>query len=138
MMQKLYLHVFCKVAEMYWLGNCQNIPLLSMCRSSRPEVFCKRSVLRIFANFTGKHQCQTLFLIKVPDLRLETLLKKRLWHRCFPVNSAKFLRTPFLQNTSGRVRLKLCVWDCTVLWFSALKCWNIVSYIAFFSVTFNQ
>ena len=25
-----------------------------------------------------------------------TLLKKRLCHRCFPVNSAKFLRTPFL------------------------------------------
>ena len=25
----------------------------------------------------------------------ETLLKKKLWHRCFPVNFAKFLRTPF-------------------------------------------
>ena len=24
-----------------------------------------------------------------------TLLKKRLWHRCFPVNFVKFLRTPF-------------------------------------------
>ena len=36
-----------------------------------------------------------------------TLLKKRLWHRCFPVNFAKFLRTPFLQNTSGRLLLKL-------------------------------
>ena len=31
-----------------------------------------------------------------------TLLKKRLWHRCFPVNFARFLRTPFLQKTSGR------------------------------------
>ena len=31
-----------------------------------------------------------------------TLLKKRLWLRYFPVNFAKFLRTPFfLQNTSG-------------------------------------
>ena len=30
-----------------------------------------------------------------------TLLKKRLWRRCFPVNFAKFLRTPILQNTSG-------------------------------------
>ena len=27
-------------------------------------------------------------------------IKKRLWHRCFPVNFAKTLRTPFLQNTS--------------------------------------
>ena len=32
---------------------------------------------------------------------IEGNLKKRIWHRCFPVNFAKFLRTPFLQNTSG-------------------------------------
>ena len=38
---------------------------------------------------------------------LATLLKKRLWHRCFSVNFAKFLRTPFLQNTSGRLLLLL-------------------------------
>ena len=25
------------------------------------------------------------------------------WHRCFPVNFVKFLTTPFLQNTSGRL-----------------------------------
>ena len=29
------------------------------------------------------------------SLRPATLLKKRLWHRCFPVNFAKFLRTTF-------------------------------------------
>ena len=29
-------------------------------------------------------------------LMAATLLKKRLWHRCFPVNFVKFLRTPFL------------------------------------------
>ena len=32
--------------------------------------------------------------------RPATLLKKRLWHRYFPVNFAKFLRKLFLQNTS--------------------------------------
>ena len=32
-------------------------------------------------------------------------LKKRLWHRFFPVNFAKFLRTSFLQDTSGRLLL---------------------------------
>ena len=36
-----------------------------------------------------------------------TLLKKRLWRRCFPVNFAKFLRTLFLQNISGRLLLQL-------------------------------
>ena len=38
-------------------------------------------------------------------MRPTTLLKKRLWHRCFPINFVKFLRTPFLQNTSGRLLL---------------------------------
>ena len=56
-----------------------------------------------FRKFTGKHLCQSLFFNKlqayvklVPLLRPATLLKKRLWHRCFPMNFAKFLRTPFL------------------------------------------
>ena len=33
---------------------------------------------------------------KVAGLRAATLLKKGLWYRCFPVNFAKFLRTPSL------------------------------------------
>ena len=32
-------------------------------RSSRSEVFCKKCVLRNFAKFTGKHLCQSFFLI---------------------------------------------------------------------------
>ena len=56
----------------------------------------KKGVLRNFTQFTGKHLYQS-----VASLRPATLLKKRLWHRCFPVNFAKFLRTPFFQNTSG-------------------------------------
>ena len=63
-------------------------------RSSRPEVFCEKDFLRNFTKFTGKHLCQSLFFNKVAD-RPATLLKKRLWHRCFPVNFLKFLRTPF-------------------------------------------
>ena len=42
----------------------------------------------------------------IKGVRPVTSLKKRLWHRCFPANFAKFLRTPFLQNTSGRLLLK--------------------------------
>ena len=42
-----------------------------------------------------------------------TLLKKRLWHRYFSVNFAKFLRSTFLQNTSGRLLLKcVIIRDC--------------------------
>ena len=55
--------------------------------------------------FTGKHLCQSPFFTRVADLRPATLLKKRLWHRCFPANFVKFLRTPFLQTTSERLVL---------------------------------
>ena len=39
----------------------------SISRSSHPEAFCKKCVLRIFAKFTGKHLCQSLFFNKVAD-----------------------------------------------------------------------
>ena len=72
------------------------------------EVFyMQKGVLRNFTKFTGKHLCQSLFFNKVAGPRSATLLKKRLWHRCFPMNLAKFLRTPFLQNTSGWLLLKI-------------------------------
>ena len=50
---------------------------LDYIRRSRPEVFCKKGVLRNFAKFTGKHLCQSLFFNKVAGLRSTTLLKKR-------------------------------------------------------------
>ena len=55
----------------------------------------KRGTLKDFAKFTGKHLYQSLFFNKVAGLRPATLLKKRLWHRCFPVNFVKLLRTLF-------------------------------------------
>ena len=63
----------------------------------------KKGVRRNFAKFTGKHLCQGPFLMKLQYP--VTLLKKRLQHRCFPVNFANFLRTPFSQNTSERLLL---------------------------------
>ena len=39
------------------------------------------------------------------SLLIKPARNQRLWHRWFPVNFAKLLRTPFLQNTSGRLLL---------------------------------
>ena len=64
-------------------------------RSSHQRCSVRKGVLRNFAKFTGKHLCQVLFYNKVAGPEPATLLKKRLWHRCFPMNFAKFLRTPF-------------------------------------------
>ena len=70
-------------------------------RRSHQRCSIKNGVLKSIAIFTEKHLCQSLFFNKVEGLRPETLLKKSLWHRCFPMNFAKFLRTPFSQNTFG-------------------------------------
>ena len=80
---------------------------ISFFRSNYQRCSMKKGILRTFAKFTGKHICQSLFFNKVPGLSSATLLKKRLMYRCFPVNFLKFLRTPFLQNTSGRMLLFL-------------------------------
>ena len=74
-------------------------------RTSHQWCSMKKGVLRNFTKFPGKYLCQSLFSNKVAGLRPATLLKKRLWHWCFPVNFPKFLRTPFLQNTSRRLLL---------------------------------
>ena len=57
------------------------------------------SVKKVFKEISQNSQeniCDRVsFLIKLQP-EPATLFKKRLWHRCFPVNFAKFLRTPFL------------------------------------------
>ena len=58
-------------------------------RSSHQRCSVRKGFVRNFAKVTGKHLCQ------------------KLRYRCFPVNFAKFLRTPFLQNTSGRLLLQM-------------------------------
>ena len=69
--------------------------LVHMAVKGKVDTYCgkparTRCFLRNFAKFAGKHLCQSLFLNKVERLA-QTVLKKRLWHRCFSVNSAKFL-----------------------------------------------
>ena len=46
---------------------------------------------------------ESLFFNKIAVLKPAALLKKRIWYKYFPVDFAKFLRTPFSQNTSRQV-----------------------------------
>ena len=64
--------------------------LISISRSSLPELFRQKGVLKHFRRIHEK--------TPVPE---SPLLKNRLCYRCFPVNFAKLLSTPFLQNISG-------------------------------------
>ena len=69
-------------------------PSFTICRSSRPEVFCRKGALRNFAKFTEKQLRQGLLFNKVADLS-RFFIKKETRHRCFPVNFVKFRETPF-------------------------------------------
>ena len=88
----------------------------------------EKGVLRKVRKFTGKHLCQSLCFNKVAGLGTATLLKKRLWHRCFPVNFAKFLRTPFLQNTSGRLLLlfMFCFFSILCQYYKDFQCYLLL------------
>ena len=68
-------------------------------RSSRPELFCEMVLLEISQNSQENSCVRASFLIKLQVSRPATLFKKRPWHRCFPVNFAKFLRTLFYYRT---------------------------------------
>ena len=57
------------------------------------EVFYKKAALKNFATFTGKHLCWS------PQAR--NVIKKRLQHRCFPVNITTILRTPILKTSAN-------------------------------------
>ena len=77
--------------------------ILIIFRSSHRRCSLKKGVFGNFTKFTGKQMCQNFIFNKVGGMWPAILLKKRLWHRCFPMNFANFLRIPFLQNTSERL-----------------------------------
>ena len=65
-----------------------------------------------FPNVTH-HHTKTESLVE--DAQFSKYLKKRLWHKCFPVNFAKFLRTPFLQIIFFTEHLLATVFDIKIL-----------------------
>ena len=63
-----------------------------MFRSSHPEVFLEKGVLKICSKFTGEHLCRSVISIT-------------LRHRCSPVNLLHNFRTTFTKSTSERLIL---------------------------------
>ena len=83
--------------------------LVKWLRSSSPEVsyFYKIVFLKFRKICKNTPKQEPLFLKnKVPGLKTAILLKKRLWHKCFPVNFVKvfraiFCRTPLVAISDG-------------------------------------
>ena len=65
--------------------------------SSRPELFLRKSVLKIYLKFTGEHPCRSVISLTLLCNFTEITLR----HGCSPVNLLHNLRKPFSKNTSG-------------------------------------
>ena len=75
---------------------------LTIYRSSHPEVFLRKSVLKIYSKFTGEHSCRSVISIKLQSNFIEITLR----HGCSPVNLLHIFRT-FSMNTSGWLLLNI-------------------------------
>ena len=89
-----------------------------------PEVFYKKRCSQKFHKNLQENPCaRASFLIKLQawGLRPATLLKKRLWHKYFPVNFVKFLTIPFLHQTN----IEKCTLLCVLIFIISLKTFEI-------------
>ena len=100
-----------------WVTSDQNLSMLwalhwlkQRCSmwSKSEYLYMRRGFLKKTLVRTAEHFSSGCFCLWISEAAPATLLKKRLWHRCFPVNFAKFRRTSFSQNTSGWLVLAIC------------------------------
>ena len=90
-------------------------------RSSHQTCSIKKVFLKVSQNPQQNTSARVCFN-KVVGLRPAILIKKRLWHRCFPVNFVKFFGILFLQNISGWLLLFIKKIDSLSLYH---KCFSV-------------
>ena len=76
---------------------------LVLARSSHPEVFLRKGVLKIYSTFTAKHLCRSAISVTL----LCNFIERILLHGCSPANLLHIFRTIFPKNTSRQLLLEL-------------------------------
>ena len=94
-----------KVADIAKKLSSRLLLLLAYLKKQPPRCTVEKGVFKNFTNFTGKHLCWS----KLQGWRAYNFIKKNFLHSCFPVNFAKFLRTPIFKNICERLLLHLHV-----------------------------
>ena len=112
--------MICILKDMVFLLNYLTDTLERAQEAATRNVTQEKLFLEILQNLQEKTCARASFLIRLQPktcnfIRPATVLKKKLWCSCFPVNIAKFLRTLFLQNTPGRKFLEFQLFS-VLLW----------------------
>ena len=89
--------------------NCWNSFFVLSCyyskslqyRSTRPEVFLGKGILKICSKLAGEHPCRSGISTKL----LCNIIEITHWHGCSPVNLLHIFKAPFPKNTSRRLLL---------------------------------
>ena len=102
-------------------------------RSSPPEAFLGKVVLKICSKFTAEHSCRNAISIKLQSNFIEIALR----HGCSSVNLLHIFRTPFTRNTSGWLLLNVGnvqptyfkIWLKTLTFLMVLCCLSMSCFI---------
>ena len=101
-------------------------------RSSHPEVFLRKGVLKICSKVTGEHTCGSAISIKLLCNFIEITFR----YRCSPASLLHIFRTPFLKNTSGWLLLSLIKYQfqieiaeriaCQAVAYFSCSCYDVI------------
>ena len=101
---------YCTFPEMFTGTRCWQHVAIFLCLCLKTKAWkLEKGFLKNFAIFTGKHLCWSLILIKLQALMPSNFSKKRLQHRCFPMNFAIFLRKAFFREQLRWIFLNVAV-----------------------------
>ena len=95
--------------EIYWQGHLTLTSFFTyflnmvfkLYRSSHPDAFLEKVVLKICSNFKGEHPNRSAISIKLQSNFIEITLR----HGSSPVNLLRIITIPFPKNTSGGLLL---------------------------------
>ena len=102
--KKVYNAIYCQFFS-WRLLRTEMVNCKDFSEAATWDVLLKEGALKNFAKLTGKHLRWSLYFNRFACLRSAISLKERLWHSWFSMNSLKFLRTPFSQDTSEQLLL---------------------------------
>ena len=125
-----------------FLNNCIQFSMqyITTIRTSRSQMFFEIGVLKV-CNIHRKTPVLESLFSKVASLEAYKFIKKRLQHRCFPVNIANFLRTPPVAVSVLEIHREFDYKNREIdeiYIFNIILCASITYFFVFFALSFAE